>query len=119
MATQQDLMGLGMPAELARRLGNSPTTLATTGTTSITAATINSKMTVLSTAGSQTGAIFPLNGAFGVVYFISNPTSTTGVIYAPAGGTIAGGTSGINLAQNKAMIAWNTAANTFNYVILA
>ena len=77
MSTTADLMGLGMPAALGGRLGFTPATLVTTGTTAGTAAAIQTKLTILTTAGSQTGAILPSSASLGSIYVVTNPTSTT------------------------------------------
>ncbi len=87
MSTVADLMGLGMPGPLASRLGNSITTLTTTGTSSTTAATISNHVTVLSTAGSQTGAILPASMSIGAPFYVTCPTATSGVIYPMSGAT--------------------------------
>lgn len=119
MALQTDLVGVGMPTEQALRLGNQPATLTCTGTTQATAKAITTKMMILSAASSQTGAILPGTSS-GVVYFLNNTGSTTAIVYAPVGGTLgASTTAGINLPQNKAMVAWSTSALNFAYVILA
>ena len=85
MSTVQDLMGLGLPGPLASRLGNTPTALTTTGTSSTTAALIQNHVTQLTTAGSQTGAILPSAASLGGPFYVTNLTSTGAVIYPPAG----------------------------------
>lgn len=106
MPTQDDLLGLGMPPELGGVLGNQPTTLVTTGTTQGGAATIKSHLVTLTTAASQTGAILPSAAKIGTPYWVSNPTATTGIVYAPASTTLNGAasTTGLSLAQNKAAV---------------
>ena len=104
MSTIPDLMGLGMPAALAARLGNTPTPLTTTGTSSTTAANITNKVTVLTTASSQTGAILPSAASLGSVFYVTNPTSTGGVIYPPTGNTF-----NTSASTSYAMAQYNSA----------
>lgn len=103
MTTAVDLMAFGMGGELSRRLGQTPTTLVTTGTTQATAALVLSRLVTLTTAGSQTGAIVQAASAIGTEYIFSNPTATSAIVYAPVGHTLNGGasTTGLTLAQNK------------------
>lgn len=106
MPTQDDLLGAGMPVLQAGVLGNQPTTLVTAGTTQATAVLIKSHLVTLTTAASQTGAILPSGAKIGTPYYVSNPTATTGIVYAPVSTTLNGAasTTGLNLAQNKAAI---------------
>lgn len=106
MPTQEALLGAGVPPLVGGLLGNSPSTLVTTGTTQATAAPILSHLVTLTTAASQTGAILPAAAQIGTPYYVSNPTSTTGIVYAPVGATLNGAasTTGLNLAQNKTAI---------------
>lgn len=117
MATQQALMGVGIQAEAARLLGNTPQALTTTGTSQATAAPITSKMSTFVTASSQTGAILPAS-SYGVVFFLATSASTSGILYPPVGGTI-NGTTSLTMAQNKPVVAWNTDLLTYWAVILA
>lgn len=117
MSTIQDLMGLGMPAALANRLGNSYTALTTTGTSSTTAAAITNKVTVLTTASSQTGAILPSAASIGSVFYVTNSTATGGVVYPPSGCTFitSAGTS-YSMAQYNSAIFVRATATTFMVV---
>lgn len=122
MSTVADLMGLGMPGALASRLGFTPTTLTTTGTSATTAAAITTKLTILTTASSQTGAILPATASLGGIFIVTNPTATTGIVYPDSGGTINGGTAttgGQNIAQNKTIIFVKVAALTWVSVLTA
>lgn len=122
MSTVADLMGLGMPGALASRLGFTPTTLTTTGTSATTAAAIQTKLTILTTASSQTGAILPAAASLGGIFIVTNPTATTGIVYPDSGGTINGGTAttgGQNIAQNKTIIFIKVANLTWVSVLTA
>lgn len=120
MPTQDDLMGLGMAAQLSEVLGANPNVLTTTGTAQGTAALMKSRNQELLTAASQTGAILSTTAAIMRPHFIVNPTATTAVIYAPSGQTLGGTLNGsFNLAQNKAAIVWQYKKGFWTYVVLA
>ena len=106
MPTSQDLMGASVPPLQAGMQGNDPSTVTTTGTSQATAAAILSHAVTLTTASSQTGAILPSTAKIGTPYYVSCPTATTGVVYAPVGHTLNGSasTSGLSIAQNKTAI---------------
>lgn len=106
--TSEDLVGSGMPPLLAQELGNTHTTLTTTGTASTTAATILSKNCTLSTASSQTGAILPSGAKIGSPYYLDTFTSssTSAVLYPPSGNTINATQTSYTIAQNKAVIVY-------------
>lgn len=108
-ASANDLMQLGMPFELAKRVGDVPATVVTAGTTAAAATVAPAAgFITLTTAGSQTGIVLPSHNA-GRTCVITNPTATTGVVFPPVGATLNGGTAttgGQNLAQNKTMIVW-------------
>jgi len=96
-------MGLGMPSGLANRLGNMPTAITCTGTTSGTAAPITQKVFQLTAAASQTGAILPAAASLGSSWIGNCVSSTSAVVYPPAGATINGAAS-LTLAQNKTAV---------------
>ncbi len=109
MASTSDLVGLGLPAPLATFLGYSPTTVVTAGTSATDATALGPDVgfVVLTTASSQTGAKLHASYPIGRPLIITNPTSTTGIIYPPTSGTINGGTAtsgGQNLAVNKTAV---------------
>jgi hypothetical protein len=105
MPTGDDLIGLGMPSELARSLGNSPNALACTGTSSATAATIKTHLVELVPSSSNTGAIFQSSAKVGSPHYFFNAQSTSAVIYVPSGDTFNGTLNGtFTLAQNKSAI---------------
>ena len=104
MSTIADLMGLGMPGPLAARLGNTPTALTTTGTSSTTAALIQNAVTQLTTAASQTGAILPAAASLGRPFYVTNLTATGAVVYPPAGCTF-----NTSASTSYSMAQYNTA----------
>lgn len=104
MSTIADLMGLGMPAPLASRLGNTYAALTTTGTSSTTAASITQALTALTTASSQTGAILPSAASIGRPFYVTNLTATGGVVYPPSGSTF-----NTSASTSYSMAQYNTA----------
>jgi hypothetical protein len=111
-----DLIGLGMAPPWANELGNSATTLTTTGTTQADAATVLSTNVTLTTAASQTGAKLPSTTLIGTPFYISNPTATTAVIYPPGTDTI-NGASSISVSQNTTAIVWRATRTTWAAVL--
>lgn len=124
MLSITDLMAFGMPAPLAGAIGNTPTTLTATGTAVGTAATITSRMVDVNAAASQTGAIFPAPGTIntlgspGDVFFVSNNSGTSAVLYPPSGATITGASS-VTLATAKNAVVWVFSPTLLFHVILA
>jgi hypothetical protein len=116
MALQTDLMGLGMPAALAARLGYNPIATTAAGTDSAHATLIDSKMVNITAASSQTGVILP--SVPGAVWFLACTSSTSAVIYPASGATISGASSQ-TLAQNKNMIVWQYSGTLYFHIILA
>lgn len=116
-----NLMAFGMASQMAGLLGTTPTTLTCTGTSAGTAATIASRMVDLDAASSQTGAIFPATATLGYpgdMFFVSNNSGTTAVLYPPSGATITGASS-VNLATAKNAIVWVFSPTLLFHVILA
>ena len=109
MSTIQDLMGLGMPGQLAGRLGNNVTTaLAGVGTAQTGAAAITNKVTSGTTAGGATAFVLPSSASIGSVWYFLNTSSTAALVFPPPGvsGTINGGSAdaSFSVAQNKPTI---------------
>ena len=120
--SQADLIGLGVSAELAKRIGFTPTTITTAGTSQTTATAVASqvKCILLNTASSQTGAVLSANLGQGEIVLASCATATTGLVYCPVGFTMNGTSNGsVSLAQNKAAIIWRTGATAFVSVLTA
>lgn len=120
MPQSTDLVGLGVPAQVALHLGNDAVTLTTTGAAQNTAATITSTNVELSTSGGATGAILPSGALIGTPYFVFTSTATTGVVYPPVGHYLVGAlNTGVNVAQNKGAIFWQYKKGYWSYVVLA
>lgn len=118
MSTDADLMGLGMPAALASRLGNSVVTVAATGTTSGTAAALSGGHTFVISAAdsSHTGVILPAGGSIGEAVTLT-VTSTQGVtVYPPTGATFnTSASTTLSLAQFKTALI--TRLSTILYAV--
>lgn len=109
MAIASDLMGLGLPGPLARYLSFDNLAVTATGTSSTDAYALGATVSfvTLTTASSQTGVKFHADTPLMRPIFVTNPTSTTGIVYPSAGASLNGGTAttaGQNLAQNKTAI---------------
>lgn len=120
VADSDNLIGLGMPAQLANVCGAKANALTTTGTSQTTAATMKSRNTELVTAGSQTGAIPPSNAQVMEPYFITNQQSTTGVVYVPVGHYLNSvQNASVNVAQYKSLILWQYKKGYWTYNLTA
>lgn len=123
MATPQNLMGAGLPAEVANQLGNVPATLAGIGTSQTTAATIRTSMTDLTATSGQTAFVMSSTGAITRLYFLSNSSvgATTALIFPASGGSINNGTTdaSVSLAQNKTAIMWRYSQTKWFFLLTA
>lgn len=88
MALSIDLLGLGMPNDLATLLGQSELTAVTAaGTTVGTATALSASNSIITAAASQTGVKLPSTASRTRLFFIQNsPASTaSAVVYPPTG----------------------------------
>ncbi len=120
MPTQTDLTGVGMPPLQASILGNQPQAVTCAGTAQTTATAMLTHNTVLTAAGSQTGAILPSGGLMGTPYWTACASSTSAVIYCPSGHSLNGlSNNSLTLAQNKAAVLMRYAGNQWFSIITA
>lgn len=120
MPQETDLTGLGLAPQLAEALGNQSNLITCAGTTQGTATLIKTKLSELSAAGSQTGAILPATAKIGTPYYVNCSSSTSAVIYVPVGQALNGATNdSLTLAQNKAAILWQYKLNNWTKVLTA
>ena len=121
MASVNDLMGVGMEGRTAALLGNSPQALTCTGTTAGAAALIQTQNVVLTTAASNTGAILPSIAPLGTIWYITNPSSTTAVLYPPTSNTfnLSGGGASLSVAQYNSVIAIRLTSTTWMTIVSA
>lgn len=110
MPTTTDLINLGLPDELARRLGfmdnnnRRAAPLTAVGTAQVGAAAIKKNATwiELATAGGATACVLPSDAEILVPYLVQViTTSTTGLVFPPSGGKInaAAADASVNVAQ--------------------
>lgn len=107
MALSVDLIGLGLPVELAVRLGsNDLTTLAGVGTAQVGAAAIRTDNTLATTAGGATAFVLPSTASIDNPYMVTNSSATAALVFPPSGGSInaAGADASVSIAQNLARV---------------
>ena len=125
MPTVSDLMGIGMPAAQAGRLGNTPTTLTCTGTTQATAATIPNGVHffICAATAAANGALFATSAALGTPHWFSNPPGAsyaTATIYCPVSGTMNSTSNGsLVLATGKNAVLIQTAQSAWVSILTA
>lgn len=88
MPQQTDLVGLGLPAQLAAVLGNQAAAVTAAGTTQATATAIMTHLAIVTAAGGATGAILPSGALVGTPYYVTSLGATAPVIYCPVGHTL-------------------------------
>jgi hypothetical protein len=115
MATETDLTGLGMPAQLAAKVGYQPSTIVGIGTTQSGAPTILTKNAYIQSASSNTAAILNPSADLGTQYWVVNPgtigSAASALIFPPVGHTLNNGTNAIinqpyTLPAYSAVILW-------------
>lgn len=120
VATCDDLMGLGVPAQLSDLMGANPNALTCVGTAQATAAVIKSRNTELVTAGGQTAAVLPSTAKISQPFFVTTQSATTGLVFVPSGHSVNGSSNGsISIPQAKAAIIWQYKRNNWCFVVLA
>jgi hypothetical protein len=123
MSTIGDLMGLGMPAALAARLGNTPATLTAAASTSQTgAAVLTNHVTLISAATGLNSVIFATAAALGTPWYITNSTASaaSALVYCPVSGTMNQTSNGsTTLATGKTAIFIQNAQSSWVSVLTA
>ena len=102
MPQPQDLMGLGIPPELAGELGNLPQSVTAAGTTVGTATAFSQHLALVTAATSQTGVILPSGAKIGTPYYIIGVGTAAPVVYPPTSGTINAGSANAGLTLSGA-----------------
>ena len=119
MPLVSDLMGLGMPAALATRLGNTPQTIAGAGATggAATAIPVGQHITLFTAASTTAnGIIFATNAAVGTPQYVAvlSSSPTTGTIYCPVSGSMNGTSNGsVVLTTGKTAIFIQTSQSVW------
>lgn len=116
MALTVDLIGLGLPPELAGLLGQSALTAVTAaGTTAATAALLSASETLITAAVGATGVIFPASASVTRLFFVRNAAASTAsaVVYPPLGGNFNGGAAnaGIAIIAGQSILAFRQSTN--------
>jgi hypothetical protein len=121
MASAKTLIGLGMPAELAKRVGNNPSAKTGVGTAIGTATALTDNFTVLTTSSGQTAFILPVAQAGSGPIWVFCNTSDTALIFPQTGETIDNGSTSasVNVAQNKTAMFWKTSATNWARMLTA
>lgn len=122
MPTTSDLIALGVPAELAQRLGfldngsRAPATIVGVGTTQGAGAVMKAKQTWLTvtTAGGATAIVLPANAELLVPYLTRVIAGgTTGLLFPNTGASINGGTAttgSVNIAAGQTRMTMRVGA---------
>lgn len=93
MATTNALIGLGTPAEVAKRTGWQPVALTTSGAVQAAGAVMRgtgNQLCTLTVTSASDAVTLPDAAEIGDEVVITNPGSNAGVIYPPSGETING-----------------------------
>jgi hypothetical protein len=105
-AMEDELVGLGVPPQLAFLIGDQPLVQAGTGTSQTGATLLKGCTTELTTTGGNTAFLLQTFGP-NTPYFLFNSASTTALVFCPSGATINGSSNGsVSIAQNKGAIVW-------------
>lgn len=117
-ALAPDLGGLGLPMELANRIGYTAlTSLTGVGTAQVGGTAIpnftNNVSTV--TAGGATAFVLPATAELEVPYMVTNPSATTALVFPPSGGSInaAGANASVGIAQFLARVFIRKSTNVW------
>jgi len=102
MATADALIGLGMPAELAIRLGFQPVSVTTTAATQGSAGGLlqgyGNKMVAATFASAGHAVTLPDEAEIGDEIIINNVSANAGIIFPPSGGNLNGETADASMA---------------------
>lgn len=121
MALAVDLMGEGLPQQLANRLGwdgtSTPTAVIAAGTAQGTATALTVNYALVTAASSQTGVILPSTAALTQQFIVINSSASTAamVVYPPTSGTINGGSAnaGVTISAGNMALFMRTGTNTW------
>lgn len=105
-ASASKLVGVGMPPGQAQLVGNTVYSVTGVGTAQTGATPLVGNVNILTTAGGATAFVLSTVWAIGDQVTVSNPASTTALIYPPVGGNFNGGSTdaSISVAQNANVV---------------
>jgi hypothetical protein len=108
MPTKASLIGLGMPAALANRLGMKVNSVTGVGTSQSSGPTLEpNSVNLLTTAGGATACTLPATAEIGDMVEVHVISATTGLVFPDTGATIDLGTAttgSVATAQNKGRV---------------
>jgi hypothetical protein len=115
MASTTKLIGLGMPAILAKQVGTTVQTLAGVGTLQAGAKAILVNYALLTTSGGATAFILSDTWSIGDQVTVCNTSSTAALIYPNSGSAIDGGSAdaSVSIAQNESRTFTRTTSTTW------
>lgn len=121
MSLAQDLMGVGLPAEQALRLGFNRGTLAGVGTAQSGGKAIprDVNFVTATTDTGQTAFVLPSDAELLMPYMVYCSTATTALVYPPSGGDInaAGANASVSVATTLARIFWKVSSTHWVSVV--
>lgn len=117
-SSPQILMGVGIPDQAARKLGNTLRTIAGVGTAQVGAAPITVNAASLTTSGGQTAFVLPTTWEIGDNVTVWNTSATTALIYPQSGGAIDGGSTdaAVSVLQNGSLTLTKVSATSWRSV---
>ncbi len=123
MALDRDLMGVGLPDSVARRVGlpsNLAVTAAGTTTADATVLSAQNKVVTMTATGSD-GIRFSTNMPLNTPHWVFNSSGSTGKVYPPTGGAINGGSTdaGLSVATLKTVVFIRISANVVISILTA
>lgn len=121
MTAAATLVGVGIPAEVASRIGFTVSAKTGVGTAQSGSTPITQNLTVCTTSSGQTAFQLPLNVVAAGPLVLTNPSATTALIYGQTGDTIDGGSANasVSIAQNKTRLFWRTGLTSWVSVLTA
>ena len=122
MATETDLVGLGVDSFLAQRIGYQPTIITGVGTTQSGSPTVQSRNVTVQSATGNTAIQISNGGGIGQPVIVANPgtigSSASALVYPPSGHTLNNGTNSVlnqpyTLAAYSMVLLWQQPLGTW------
>jgi len=115
MAATAKLIGLGMPAAVARQVGTTVQTLAGVGTAQTGAKAITVNYALLTTSGGATAFVLFDSWAIGDSVTVCNTSATAALVFPNSGSAIDGGSAdaSVSVAQNESRTFTKTTSTTW------
>lgn len=116
MAAADALCGIGVPPEVAKRVGWRAIALTPTSTTQGTGVIVANNENVivnLATAGGATACTLPANAAIGDMVFVNNLSATDAVVFPPTGQTIGQASANSSVTVDKGALFIKSGATSW------